>query len=152
MRTLARPRDKSEIVGRLRALQADSARRWGRMTPHQAVCHLSDSFRCVIGKKDVRLRTNLFWRTLGKWGALYWPLPWPPGIPTRPELDQRKGGTAPGEFAKDVAELKALVELITGEATGFEWHSHPLFGRMTDAERMRWGWLHMDHHLRQFGA
>jgi hypothetical protein len=29
---------------------------------------------------------------------------------------------------------------------------HPIFGELTDSERMRWGYLHMDHHLRQFGA
>jgi hypothetical protein len=29
--------------------------------------------------------------------------------------------------------------------------AHPIFGRMTEAEWMRWGYLHTDHHLRQFG-
>ena len=35
MRTLARDRDKVELVGRLRALRPDSVRRWGRMSVHQ---------------------------------------------------------------------------------------------------------------------
>ena len=29
--------------------------------------------------------------------------------------------------------------------------SHPMFGPMTAADWMRWGYLHADHHLRQFG-
>ena len=29
---------------------------------------------------------------------------------------------------------------------------HPLFGRMSEAAWLRWGYLHVDHHLRQFGA
>jgi hypothetical protein len=28
---------------------------------------------------------------------------------------------------------------------------HPIFGRITRAEWLRWGYLHADHHLRQFG-
>jgi Protein of unknown function (DUF1569) len=30
--------------------------------------------------------------------------------------------------------------------------AHPIFGRMTEEEWMRWGYLHVDHHLRQFGG
>ena len=29
--------------------------------------------------------------------------------------------------------------------------SHPMFGPMTPEDWMRWGYLHADHHLRQFG-
>jgi hypothetical protein len=29
---------------------------------------------------------------------------------------------------------------------------HPLWGRMTEWEWGRWGYLHTDHHLRQFGV
>lgn len=29
---------------------------------------------------------------------------------------------------------------------------HSIFGPMTSAEWLRWGHLHLDHHLRQFGA
>ena len=27
---------------------------------------------------------------------------------------------------------------------------HPAFGAMSAREWLRWGWLHADHHLRQF--
>jgi hypothetical protein len=33
-----------------------------------------------------------------------------------------------------------------------EGKAHPLFGRMSDADWLRWAYLHADHHLRQFGA
>jgi hypothetical protein len=153
MKTLAQPDHKSEIAARLATLRADSARRWGRMSAHQAVCHLSDSFRAVIGRRPVKPRTSLLQRTIVKWAALYLPLRWPAGVPTTPELDQLcGGGTSPAEFAADVADLAALVELVTAEPKTFEWQRHPTFGAMSNAEWMRWGYLHMDHHLRQFGA
>ena len=152
MKTLARERDKREVLVRLRALRPDSARRWGRMSPHQAVCHLCDSFCMSTGTKSVSDASGPFQRTVMKWVALYLPVPWPPGIPTRPELDQAVGGTKPSGFAADVARLEELVELVTTEPQSFDWHPHPYFGSMSHAAWLRWGYLHMDHHLRQFGA
>ena len=152
MKTLARPRDKAEILRRLGDVRAEKAARWGRMSAHQMVCHLSDAFRAITGQKAVSHATSPFQRTIVKWIALYLPLPWPPGIRTRPEIDQELGGTRPVDFAADVAQLEALVELITAQARSFDWHLHPRFGRMSDGEWLRWGYLHMNHHLRQFGA
>jgi hypothetical protein len=153
LKTLARPRDKAELLHRLRTLRPDAARRWGRMSAPQVVCHLGDSFRMGMGRMPVSDATGPWQRTIVKWIALYVPLRWPRGrILTRPEIDQEIGGTRPGDFAADVAELEALVELVTAPARSFGWHPHPIFGRMSDAAWLRWGYLHMDHHLRQFGA
>ncbi|HEV2663419.1 MAG TPA: DUF1569 domain-containing protein [Blastocatellia bacterium] len=33
-----------------------------------------------------------------------------------------------------------------------EFHPHPYFGAMSESQWMRWGYLHCDHHLRQFGV
>jgi hypothetical protein len=152
MRSLARAEDAAGVLRRLRALRADSPRRWGRMSAHQMVCHLSDAFLCATGDKPARDASNPFTRTLVKWWALGVPLRWPAGVPTRPEMDQEKGGTRPGEFAADVERLAVLVERLTAPSLDFAWGTHPLFGRMAPASWLRWGWLHMDHHLRQFGV
>ena len=103
-------------------------------------------------QKPVSHATSLLQRTIVKWIALYLPLPWPAGIPTRPEIDQELGGTRPVDFAADVAQLEALLEHITTQTRTFEWQAHPIFGRMSEAAWLRWAYLHMDHHLRQFGA
>ena len=117
------------------------------------VCHLSDAFRMAMGHKPVSQATGPLQRTIVKWIALYLPLAWPGGrILTRPEIDQELAGTRPRDFAADIADLEALVERITAPARSFDWVLHPIFGRMSDAEWLRWGYLHMDHHLRQFGG
>lgn len=153
MKTLAREQDRAEVLGRLKAVRPDSPRRWGRMSAHQMVCHLSDAFLMGLGEKTVSDATGLRQRTVIKWIALYMPLPWPLGrIRTRPEIDQEVGGTTPGDFAADVARLEGLVEAVTAQPRSFEWPPHPIFGRMSEAAWLRWGYLHMDHHLRQFGA
>jgi hypothetical protein len=75
---------------------------------------------------------------------------WPPGIQTVAEFDQRTAGTPPGDFAADVARLEALLgEIAPRDAP---WPRHPIFGRMSQRAWLRWAYLHMDHHLRQFGA
>jgi hypothetical protein len=152
MKTLARPEDKAEILRRLEGLAAGSTRRWGRMSPHQAICHLSDSFRMCLGQKEARPRQSWVWKTIVKPIALYAPIPWPRGVPTRPELDQECDGTKPADFAADVAALICLLDLVTAMPPRFGGGGHPTFGPMSDAAWLRWGYLHMDHHLRQFGA
>jgi hypothetical protein len=152
MKTLAHPVDEAEILERLEALRPESARRWGRMSARQMVCHLADSFRFAVGQRPVRARPGLFGRTVVKWVALYVPLPWPPGIATSPEVDAEVEGTRPADYASDVAELRALLGRFVAEAGRLDGRAHPVFGRMSAAAWLRWGYLHADHHLRQFGA
>ena len=150
MKTMARPRDKEEIVRRLRTVRPECARQWGRMSAHQMVCHLSDSFRLVTHQKPASPASGILQVTLIKWIALYVPLAWPAGVPTRPEMDQEFGGTKPGDFAADLAELDALLEFVTTRTKDYDWPSHPIFGKMSAFAWMRWAYLHTDHHLRQF--
>lgn len=150
MKTLARRDDKEEILKRLRTIRPGSPRKWGRMSAHQMICHLSDSFMAVTGRRHASPASGPLQRTVVKWIALYAPLKWPHGIRTRPEVDQEAGGTRPSDFAADVAQLEALVELVTTQTTCFDGQQHPIFGPMSESAWLRWAYLHMDHHLRQF--
>jgi len=51
-----------------------------------------------------------------------------------------------------VADLEALLAAVTVKRRQFVWQTHPLFGPMSETQWLRWGYLHVDHHLRQFGA
>jgi hypothetical protein len=151
MKTLARAQCKADILRRLKEVHPDSPSRWGHMSAHQMICHLSDAFRMAIENKAVSDATGPLQRSLVKWIALYLPMRWPAGLVTRPEIDQRLAGTKPVEFAADVAELARLVDLVTTRENDFVWPRHPIFGRMSRGAWLRWAFLHMDHHLRQFG-
>ena len=154
MKTLARESDAAEILRRLRAVRPDSAGRWGRMSAHQMVCHLSDGYRLLTGELTSPLAATPLPRQMMKWVALYVPVRWPKDIPTTPELDQAAGGgTRPIDFARDVAELEQLLATVAAERsarlTGIV---HPIFGAMSELAWLRWAYLHADHHLRQFGV
>jgi uncharacterized protein DUF1569 len=151
MKTLASARDRDELLRRLRTVRADSPRRWGLMTAHQMLRHVGDAYRMGSGEVVVSDATGLAQRTVIKWIALYTPLTWPPGIPTRPEIDQQAISAAAGDFAEDLARTISLLEAFTARAGTRDWPRHPIFGRMSESAWMRWGYLHLDHHLRQFG-
>ena len=51
METLADLAIRQKLMVRIKGVRPDSARMWGRMTPHQMLCHLSDSFLAVLGEK-----------------------------------------------------------------------------------------------------
>jgi hypothetical protein len=152
MKTLARDACTAEIRRRLAALTPESERRWGRMTVHQMVCHLADGFRMTSGERGARDVSTPVRRTLVKWIALYAPMRWPPEIQTVPEIDALVSGTAPATFAADVADVVARLEAFRVMAREGRCVPHPIFGRLSPAAWLRWGYLHADHHLRQFGC
>jgi hypothetical protein len=154
MKTLLDPADKTALTLRLSRLHPQSARRWGRMTAPQMVCHLTDAFRGVLGER-AHTATPPTGRTapqrLLKWVALYAPVPWPHDLKTRPEADQEQGGTPPTEFAHDLATLNAACDRFVQQLDLITARPHYLFGMLSRSEWARWGYRHMDHHLRQFG-
>lgn len=152
MKTLSQEVDRREILERVGRISAGSQRQWGRMTVGEMVCHLNDAFKLAMNEKQARPVSNLFSRTVMKWVALNMPMQWPHGVKTVPECEAGKGGTPPAELARDLEELRGLVGKFTGQPRGFTYGVHAIFGVMTDAEWQRWGYLHVDHHLRQFGV
>jgi Protein of unknown function (DUF1569) len=150
MQNLESVADREEILRRIGSLTAADQRRWGKMTAHQALCHLSDAFRVALGEKSASPASGIFQRTIMKWVALWGPFHWPHGVPTRPETEQGKGGTPPVEFERDRGELLAIVPRFCDQGPNPS-VAHHLFGRLDRKEWMRWGYLHTDHHLRQFG-
>jgi len=140
----------AEILERLAELLPDSERQWGKMSCHQMIVHLSDSFRLPLGEKKASKAGVPVPRGIFKWAALYLPMKWPHGVATRPEMEQGVGGTALVEFVKDREQLIDLIERFSKAQTASV--MHPIFGAMTAQDWQRWGYLHCDHHLRQFGA
>jgi hypothetical protein len=151
MKTLAELKDQNEIFQRLADVRPDSVRKWGRMSVNQMICHLSDSYQAGMGEKPVSPATTLVPRGLMRWLALYAPMRWPKGVPTRPEMEANKGGTRPLEFERDRADLIAVIQRFC-DVKRENWAAHPMFGRISGADWLRWGYLHADHHLRQFGC
>lgn len=150
-KTLADPAARRSIEQRLAALAPSARRRWGKMSAHPMLCHLTDSYRGVIGEKRVSMAWLPLPRRLIKFSMLY--LPWPRNAPTRPEMKQGPGGggTAPVDFESDRASLLAAMARFCAAPDSLR-GPPPIAGKLSREEWLRWGYLHSDHHLRQFGA
>jgi len=120
------------------------------MSANQMICHLYDSYLAALGEKHVSSAAGFLQRTILKWIALKLPAKWPKGIATRPEVEQGVGGTPPTDFEQDRAELISVFNRFCDESANLS-APHPIFGHMSREEWLRWGYLHADHHLRQFG-
>jgi len=135
---------------RLALLAADTPRRWGSMTSHEMLCHLSDSFRGMLRERETSPAPAYgVQRQLVRFIALHTPLPWPKGVPTRPEVNPHDKGSRPVAFDTDREAMRELMHRFA--RPGVVYAPHPMFGALTRREWMRWGFRHVDHHFRQFG-
>ena len=151
MRSVFDPARHAELKSRLAALRPDRRGQWGRMTAHQAVCHLSDSFAAVLGDRPLPPRPVDLRRRLMRFVAFTLPMPWPKGVPTSPAVDAEKDGTAPEDFAGDVERLAELLDRFVA-TDGRSLEPHYAWGDLSRGEWGRYGYRHVDHHLRQSGA
>ena len=151
MKSLRNRQDVDEILARVERLTSATPRLWGKMSAHQMICHLNDAFKLYTGTITAAPPGFPYPSKLLKWGCLFVPVQWPKGFKTVAEVDQERGGTPPVDFEKDLAELKGGVNFFTRIPASFAWPTHPHLGAMSANEWMRLGYLHTDHHLRQFG-
>lgn len=145
--------DREDVRARLVRLRPNTPRRWGRMTAHQMVCHCTDAFRNLLAERapPTRMRRHHIREHLLKWVALYAPLRWPRGMKTHPAADQELGGTPPRDFERDVTDLLEACDRFANKLHEVSLRPHFLFGELSEGEWARWAYLHLDHHLRQFG-
>jgi len=151
MSNVFRPAVHAEVAGRLESLRPDSPRQWGRMSAHQAVCHLNDSFKAILQDRPLPARPLTTKLRFTRFIAFTSPLRWPKGVPTSPQVDAEKGGTPPEDFATDVDELQVLLSRFV-DSDGRTLEPHYVWGDMSRGVWGRYGYRHMDHHLKQFGA
>lgn len=148
MKSLSDPSVLHALIRRLEALSPAMPRRWGTLSPHEMLCHLSDAAEGVLGRPGGPPAQARRWR---KWIGLYTPFPWPHGLKTPASVDPRKAGSRPDVFERDRARAIAGLRALAGAADEAFPAAHGYFGAMRAEDWRRWGYCHTDHHLRQFG-
>ena len=139
-------------MDRLRLLRATDGPRWGDMYAGAMVRHLVESHEMAMKSLKVkRPAVSLIRGPHGRWLALHLPLTWAKNIPTLPEIDIMQRSNYTIEFAAEHPRLLKLVEAFCACEDGDLLREHPMLGRFSRQDWMRWGYLHADHHLRQFG-
>jgi hypothetical protein len=151
MKSLLNPIDKSEMLNRISSLTPNDPSLWGKMNVNEMIVHVTDQVRMAFGEKPSPYRGTMMTSTIMKFLILLG-MPIPKGkIETTNELKQGAGGTKPTVFEKDRQILSDLVDNFSSRYGEGVSRKHPVFG---DLDKQQWGrlaYLHLNHHLNQFG-
>src|SRR5262249_61334423 len=93
MNSLSEPGAVEAIVARLQRLHDKRPRAWGKMTAHEMLCHLNDSFAGVLGERPISSVETWSNRTCVKYIPLHTTVAWPKGSPSPAEVDQTIAGS-----------------------------------------------------------
>ena len=148
MRSLASEKILVETCSRMRRVSQDDRPLWGKMSAIQMVEHLSCSYDVALGDLEVTpIPGPPPWFL--KLMALRSGIRWPKSTPTTPELLAILAQEPSAPFSDLVEQAIVKMESLAHGARCRS--SHPMFGSMSASDWKRWGYLHADHHLRQFG-
>lgn len=139
--------DRQTLLQRFDRLEPAMRPRWGRMNAMQMITHLTEWMRMATGELPSAPRRKFMRYPVVKQMIIYW-MPWPKGVPTAPELLERKAAGWEAEHAAFAGYLKSFGELRKKS----DWPEHPVFGILSTGEWGVLGYRHTDHHLRQFGV
>jgi len=149
MKSLFDQATAEELKLRMTKLTPQSERLWGKMSAAQMLAHCSAAMEVSVG--DRVLRQVLLGRLFGKRvkDSLLG------GEPMRRNMPTDKSYVVEDDRNLD-AERQRLSQLIgrfqAGGPQGCTKHPHSFFGKMTPEEWSALNYLHLDHHLRQFGV
>ena len=148
MKSLASADVVSETRDRMLRVCAEDRARWGKMTATQMVRHVGFAYEVALGERAAEPVIGPMPKVV-KFVALRSGLQWPKNLKTTTELVQALAEDCSAEFDELVGVAIEKMEKLAGATWCVA--SHPFFGAMTVRDWMRWGYLHADHHLRQFG-
>lgn len=152
MKNILNIKTQNEILERISLVTETSNRLWGKMTAIEMISHCSDQIKMATGEIQTNFVGNFLMTTLVKKLVL---LGMPAGkgkIETAPELKQGLGGTKPTFFAQDKENLAELVKNFEMKIEKTPNQIHPAFGKMNTDQWGRLSYIHLNHHLKQFGC
>lgn len=151
MRNILNKNDLICVINRFKSLTPNTIPLWGKMSVNQMTCHCSDQILMAHGQIKIQYTGNFFSSKVLK-NLILLGMPAPKGkVKTYKELDQFVSGTKPTIFEKDVNNLIEILERFDNEFSSNKQIVHPSFGKMSKKEWGRLVFIHLNHHLKQFG-
>jgi hypothetical protein len=142
--------DYGNIVLRIKKLNPDSGRLWGKMTLPEMLEHCAIQLKLAMDLLPRQhLESTFLYRTaLGRWLSLY-VIPWPHGFETPGIMNMQTNNMPVGGFEEERASLLSLLGKV--EITQ-RFAPHPFYGSINKKDWGRLMWVHLNHHLKQFGV
>jgi hypothetical protein len=141
---------KDEIIHRSLLLTDDTKPNWGTMNSPEMLHHCANAIRATIKQKS-EAKASTTKQKVARFLMLNILSSFPKGAKTPKVLDVKLNKVSGLTLTNELANFEdALNEFYTFD--GNINTTHPYFGNLS---RRQWGiltWMHMDHHLRQFGV
>jgi len=150
MKSLYDPTVVNEVHGRIAKLRADTARQWGRMNVAQMLAHCTKTMEVALGESPPLPRHPLG-RLIGPWvkrSLLVKGKPIGQNARTHPSVLV----DGPRNFQNERNQLDDAIDRFARGPSACTRHPHFFFGAMTPDEWATFSYVHLDHHLRQFGV
>lgn len=153
MKNILQINDLREVQQRIATISPNSQRQWGTMTVQQMLCHCTDQIRLALAQKSATETASWFNRNVAIHIALLLPKI-PKGFTAPIDMSQDEGGlgTKPTSFANDQQLLLTAIDEFLKKPAGYVFSAHPDYGPLSRNRYGRFIYLHLDHHLRQFGV
>ncbi|WP_347158253.1 DUF1569 domain-containing protein [Pontibacter chitinilyticus] len=139
----------AELMARANALQADSKGKWGEMNVTEMLHHCNLTTAQVLDG-DMECKPSTLKQRLLRILSLYVVPQFPKNLPGAARNDT-KGKIDSGQFAVEKQRFLQLLDRFGNHKAPIAL-THPAFGNLNTRQ---WGlaaWMHLDHHLRQFGV
>ena len=150
MKNLFEAAQAEELKERMAQLSADSERQWGKMNPAQMLAHCSATMGMAMGKiSPPRILVGRLLGFLAKKSLIV------NGTPMRRNSMTEKSCLVTDErdFVVERQRLRESIDRFAAGGPGVcTKHPHFFFGPLTPLEWATLMYLHLDHHLRQFGV
>lgn len=137
-----------ELIERINRLSPESQAQWGKMNAAQMLSHCQGPIDVAFG--NLKLKPNFLIGLLGKIfkNKILNAAEFKKNSPTAPEFIRKEAI----DFEQSKKELIQKVMLFSelGEKA-IKSSKHPFFGEMSFKDWDRLQYMHLDHHLKQFG-
>ena len=140
---------KDELIQRVERLTESSPAVWGTMNATEMMHHLKQSLVIIMGAEPSD-KTSTLKQKIFKQFMLHVIPKYPKGAKAPHSINMKKSNIQTNSFESEKEGLHEKLELFIMQQNI---HAvHPYFGILN---RKEWGiftWMHLDHHLRQFGV
>ena len=146
MQSLLNDEGYNQIKERLKAINPESDRLWGKMEAPQMFKHCQYPLITGLNTEPVKTKFNPMVWFFKK--SLYNDKLWRKNMPTPKRFQIRDER----DFDTEKQKLTDLIDAFHARKTDDNWQNHPMFGTFT---KQQWGQMqykHLDHHFRQFGV
>lgn len=140
----------NEIKARFKSLNVEDMPKWGAMSVTEMFHHcMMANTKILEGELKDHKPTlkELVFKNL----FLYVLPAFPKNVKGPKMIDPKLVKIQPQDFDVKRIQLLETIELFANRATPIQ-ATHPFFGRLNTKQWGIFSWMHMDHHLRQFGV